>query len=207
MLTADYSEKTLVQLMVSQHNFSKSQAIFTANILKYMGYSNAQRYQIVMNHMGMIHSVQRVCNLWCFFIITLIILMCIAYSATILLYKIFFGWLWEINYCVNAWICVTEGHFQFHGRWILKAVNYCRTWCLKLLGLWNNKISLYVIHMMVNLLLLNRWFIVFSSRDTISASFQWGESKFWHVRNLVKFLFIKGSRISSSWQNWNRKIE
>lgn len=116
VLIVDYSEKALIQLMVGQHNLTNSQAVFIAKILKYMGYSNAQRYQIVMNHMGIIHSVQRVCNLWCFFIIAFIILIYIAYCVTILLYKIFFGWLWEINYCVNAWICVTEGQFQFHGR-------------------------------------------------------------------------------------------
>lgn len=93
VLIADYSDMALIQLMTAQHNLTNSQAVFIANILKYMGYSDVQRYQIVMNNMGIIHSMQRVGNLWCFFIIAFIILIIIAYCVTNVLYKIFFGWL------------------------------------------------------------------------------------------------------------------
>jgi hypothetical protein len=92
-LLVDYSEKALIQLMTAQHNLTNSQAVFIATILKYMGYSDVQRYQIVVNHMGIIHSMQRVGNLWCFFIIAFVILIIMAYCVTNLLYKIFFGWL------------------------------------------------------------------------------------------------------------------
>ena len=92
VLIEDYSEKALIQLMVAQHNLTNSQAVFTANILKFIGYSDVQRYQIVMNNMGIINSMQRVGNLWCFFIVAFIVLAIIAYCVTNLLYKTFFGW-------------------------------------------------------------------------------------------------------------------